>query len=187
MKAPSTGVYRMINPEVALSLATGNSAFSILFLLFEFSCAAQLSNKPYYEDLSGNRPKFVNAEDSTRKIPVKAPVQDPVLATVKPTKNVNAKVDVILDSIDRFNRTRKYLDGFTIQIYSGQNREDAMNAKQKMSNGAPDLTANLQYIQPKFRVTVGNYYTKLEAQKDLVRLKRIFSNAILVPERILIK
>ncbi len=182
MKRSSEG-YRILNLEVASSIAIGNSALSILFLLLEVSCAAQMSSKSYYEDLAGNRPKFVNSEDTTKK----NPEQEPVLVAAKPTKNVNGKVDPILDSIDRFNLTRKFLDGFTVQIYSGQNREDAMNAKQKMNNGAPDLTASLQYIQPKFRVTVGNYYTKLEAQKDLVRLKRIFPNAILVPERILIK
>lgn len=47
--------------------------------------------------------------------------------------------------------------------------------------------ASLQYDQPKFRVTAGRYFTKLEAQKDLMRLRRYFSNAILVPEKILVK
>jgi hypothetical protein len=49
------------------------------------------------------------------------------------------------------------------------------------------FVANIQYQQPKFRVTVGKYFTRIEAQKDLVKLKRIFSSASLVPERIMIK
>ena len=59
-----------------------------------------------------------------------------------------------------------------------------MNARKKLGEQAGDLTGNLMYQQPKFRVTVGAYYTTLEAQKDFQRLKRIFPNAILIPEKI---
>jgi arginine deiminase len=104
-----------------------------------------------------------------------------------PIKTVNAKVDAVLDSLDLFNLMRKYIDGYTIQIYSGQKREEAMNAKKKMQEEVPELIANLQYQQPKFRVTVGKYFSKLEAQRDLLSLQRRFSTAILVPEKILIK
>jgi endo-alpha-1,4-polygalactosaminidase (GH114 family) len=86
-----------------------------------------------------------------------------------------------------FNLMRKYIDGYTIQIYSGQKREDAMNTKKKMQEEVAELTASLQYQQPKFRVTVGKYFSKLEAQKDLLILRRRFSTAILVPEKIPIK
>jgi hypothetical protein len=103
------------------------------------------------------------------------------------SRNVNAKVDVVLDSINRFNASRKFIDGYTIQIYSGQNREEAMNAKKKMSSEVPELNADLEYNQPKFRVRAGNYFSRLEAQKDLLRLKRAFPNAILVPEKILVR
>ena len=116
----------------------------------------------------------------------KTGLEDPK-TPVNPTKNVNAKVDFVLDSIDRLNALRKFIDGYTIQIYSGQNREDANTAKKKMADEADDLTANLQYIQPKFRVRVGNYFSKLEAQKDLMRLKPLFPNAILIPEKIPIR
>ena len=101
--------------------------------------------------------------------------------------NVNEDVDGVLDSINRFNVTRKLIDGYTIQIYSGQNREEAMNAKKKMVIDVPGLTAELEYNQPKFRVRVGNYFSRLEAQKDMLRLKRPFPNAILVPEKIIVR
>jgi len=82
---------------------------------------------------------------------------------------------------------RRTVDGYTIQIYSGQNREEAMNTKKKISTDLPDVTANLQYQQPKFRVTVGRYFSKLEAYQDLTMLRKSFSSAILVPEKILIR
>jgi hypothetical protein len=176
--------HRIMNLEVISPPVIRYSIVNILFILLNFSCAAQKSLTPYHEDISIHRPKFFIAKDTTQATPEKDPVQ---AVLTKPTRNVNTKVDAILDSIDRFNLTKRYVDGFTIQIYSGQKREDAMNTKQKIIEDTPELIANLQYIQPKFRVTVGHYFTKLEAQKDLTRLKRYFSTAILVPEKILIR
>ena len=174
--------YRILN--FVPPLVIRYSIFNILYVLLNFSCAAQKSLTPYHEDLSVNRPKFVIANDTTRRLPETDPVQT---VAIKPTRNVNTKVDGILDSIDRFNLTKRFVDGFTIQVYSGQKREDAMNTKQKIIEDTPELIANLQYIQPKFRVTVGHYFTKLDAQKALTRLKRYFATAILVPEKILMK
>lgn len=151
------------------------------------SCVAQKTNDtPYYESLFDVRPRVTVPADSA---PFNA---NTAVVTKEPkpvsfTKTVNEKIDVVLDSIDRFNLTRRSVDGYTIQIYSGQNREDAMNTKKKMATEIPDLTANLQYQQPKFRVTVGKYYSKLEAYQDLTKLRKSFSSAILVPEKIAIR
>jgi hypothetical protein len=162
------------------------NTFIILFSHLLMACAAQnsSSDKNYYENLSALRPKVVVPVDTPRKDNSN---QKQVTTSITPTKTVNAKVDAVLDSIDRYNLVRKFVDGYTIQIYSGQNREEAMNTKKKMNEEIPDLTANLQYQQPKFRVTVGKYYTKLEANPDLVLLRTSFSSAILVPEKIQIK
>ncbi len=155
---------------------------SIFLISLSFSSLAQ-KNKPYYEDLSKLRPKIERQTETKNK--KDTVIEKPVL--IAPTKTVNAKVDAVLDSIDLFNLMHKYIDGYTIQIYSGQKREEAMNAKKKMQEEVPDLFANLQYQQPKFRVTVGKYFSKLEAQRDMLILRRRFSAAILVPEKILIK
>jgi hypothetical protein len=154
------------------------------FLLIALGCVAQKSNtgKTYQEDLSLVRPQFVLPIDSKTIVDPDEPK-----TLVEPTLHVNERVDLVLDSIDRLNRLRKFIEGYTIQIYSGQNREDANNAKKKMVEEVAELTASLRYIQPKFRVSVGNYFSKLDAQKDLMRLKPIFPNAILIPEKIPIK
>ncbi len=157
--------------------------YSVFFFLITFTAFSQ-KNKPYHEDLSKLRPKVEVQEDPKIK---KDTVIEKNQELVTPVKTVNTKVDAVLDSLDLFNLMRKYIDGYTIQIYSGQKREEAMNAKKKMQEDVPQLIANLQYQQPKFRVTVGKYFSKLEAQKDLLTLRRKFSAAILVPETIPIK
>lgn len=154
----------------------------VTLLLTSFNLLAQ-KNKSYHEDLSKLRPKF----EQTDVKPTKDTTREVQVVAVAPTKTVNAKVDVVLDSLDLFNLMRKYIDGYTIQIYSGQKKEEAMNTKKKLLEEIPELNANVQYQQPKFRVTVGKYFSKLEAQRDLLMLRKKFAAAILVPEKIPIK
>jgi septal ring-binding cell division protein DamX len=153
------------------------------FVLLAFGCVAQ-KDKTYYEDLSSLRPKVSSVEEVKPKDSTFTKKQ---IVAVTPQYTVNTKIDAILDSIDRFNLTRRFVDGFTIQIYSGQKREDALNASKRMAESISGLRSTTQYQQPKFKVTVGKYFTRLEAQKDLLRLKHVFSSAILVPEKIMIK
>lgn len=184
--------YRAINNSGLDRLAQlrklGTYVYMALLLL-QVSCAAQqstsnASDDSYYEDLTAARPKFKSpTKDSTIEQSVVSNTNQSVVAS----HTVNAKVDYVMDSLDKLNSVRKFVDGYTIQIYSGPNREDALAAKAKMVQEGVELEADIQYTQPKFRVTVGRYFSKLEAQKDLMNLKHIFSNAILVPEKIMIK
>ena len=154
-----------------------------LVAFFTVSCVAQRTGKTYSEDLSAYRPVVETRVDTSKKMKATAVARP----SIKPTKNVNAKVDAVLDSIDKQNLQKKFVEGFTIQIYSGQSREEANVTKQRVAEELTDVVANLLYSQPKFRVTVGDYFSKLEAQKDLMRLKSYFPGAILVPEKIQIR
>jgi PBP1b-binding outer membrane lipoprotein LpoB len=154
----------------------------VLGIVLVAGCASQKpTDKPYYENLAVHRPTVEVVAETTYK---DTTTQSPAATVVTPTYHVNQRVDAVLDSINRYNQVRKFVDGYTIQIYSGQNREEAMEAKKKMTGELSQYTANLQYQQPKFRVTVGKYFTKLEAHTDLVKLRKNFSAAILVPEKI---
>lgn len=157
----------------------------VLFLLLLLPSAGALAqrNKPVQEDLASIRPHFTPPPDTGRHL-AGNPVKN--IPLVKPTHTVNEKVNFVLDSIDRLNAHRKYLPGYTIQVYSGLNRDEAGNTRKRLAEEL-DIRADLQYMQPKFRVRVGYYFTSIEAQKDLVRLKRVFPNAILVPESVPIK
>ena len=152
----------------------------LLLLSVSFVSVHAQRNKPITEDLASIRPHFPPPPD-TAKHYAGNPVKN--VPMVKPVMLVNDKVNFVLDSIDRLNLLRKVIPGYTIQVYSGLNREEAGNTRKRLQDEL-DMRADLQYVQPKFRVRVGHYFTGLEAQKDLVRLKRSFPNAILVPESI---
>lgn len=94
------------------------------------------------------------------------------------------QVHSILDSIYSENLSKGFVDGYTIQVYSGIKREDALEIKKKMTQSLPELESDVQYRQPNFRVRSGKYLTRLEAQKDYLAIKRVFPNAIVIPDRI---
>jgi hypothetical protein len=139
----------------------------------------------YNEDLSLWRPKDAMPSDSVKNNAT-SQVKKP-LEPVEAKFTINQQLDTVLDSISRINLANGHIDGFTIQVYSGVKREEALNVKKELSSSLPDLDADVQYVQPNFRVRVGKYYDRLHAQKDFLAIRRHFPNAIVIPERISIQ
>lgn len=139
------------------------------------------SSAKYSEDLAQWRPSFEEGASTTDKPITETPAKKEY---VEPRYAVNQQLHSVLDSIDRINLSRKLIDGFTIQIYSGQKKEDALSTKRTIDQAMPELNAEMTYVQPTFRIKAGRYYTQLDAQKDYVAIKRYFPNAILVPDKI---
>lgn len=136
----------------------------------------------YSEDLSVWRPEAEEAVDTTETKTAPERIKTP--RYVEAVYAVNQEVDTILDSIYTENKERGVVDGYTIQVYSGIKREDALNVRKKLTQTLPDLESEVQYRQPNFRVRLGQYYNRLEAQKDYLAVKRYFPNAIVIPDRI---
>lgn len=159
---------------------------SILFVVI--GCASGVTTSTtgtgkYSEDLSVWRPEATGKMDSVRAAPT-APERIRTDQYVEARHAVTDKVDGILDSIYSENLSRGFVDGYTIQVYSGIKREDALNVKKKMTQSLPDLSSDVEYRQPNFRVRSGKYLNRLEAQKDYLVIKKYFPNAIVIPDRI---
>lgn len=140
----------------------------------------------YSEDLSVLRPKIQNT-DTVKTTTASAEGSNKPAKYVEPRYTVNSTLDAVLDTISSKNKANGFVDGFTIQVYSGIKREEALNVKKQLSASLPGLNSEVQYVQPNFRVRAGKYYDRIEAQKDFIAIKRFFPNAIVLPERIEIK
>jgi hypothetical protein len=136
----------------------------------------------YSEDLASLRP-IVEAETPDNTTTPDKIKRDPK-AYVDAQFTVNKQLDGVLDSIDRLNLNRRSIEGYTIQVYSGTNKDDALNVKKQLTQSVPNLNSEVQYEQPNFKVRSGRYYTRLEAQKDFDQIKKFFPAAIVVPGQI---
>lgn len=137
----------------------------------------------YSEDLSALRPKIEPPAETT--VSTNAATKQPKVY-VEPLYTVNKQLDAVLDSIDRINVMRKFIDGYTIQVYSGLKREDALNVKKQISTALPNIESEVQYVQPNFRVKTGKYFTLLEAEEHYEQVRQLFPSAIVVPDKIAI-
>ena len=79
------------------------------------------------------------------------------------------------------------IPGFRILLYSGNSREDANRAKEKLYILFPKADAYLVYQAPTFKVRFGNYYNKIDAWLDLIKLQEQFPQAVITSEVVLIK
>jgi len=157
------------------------------------ACASKVttsssSGSKYSEDLSVWRPEAIEKKDTARSNNTpSAPERVRTDEYVEAQYAVTDQVDAVLDSIHRANLSNGFVDGYTIQVYSGIKREDALNVKKKMTQTLPELESDVQYRQPNFRVRTGRYLSRLEAQHDYLSVKKHFPNAIVIPDRIEIR
>lgn len=140
----------------------------------------------YSEDLSILRPKIEMPSDTAKQTSLSANTGNNMVY-LEPRHTVNAQLDAVLDSIDRINLANGMVDGYTIQLYSGKQQDEALNVKKQIAQAMPELDADILFSQPNFRVRAGKYINRFEAQKDYLMVKRLFPNAILIPERIPIR
>ena len=159
----------------------------VLGSMIFFGCASTRTTSTsagsgkYSEDLAVWRPEPAKIVDSARTT---GPVRTRKNQYIEAKYEVSDEVNAVLDSIYIQNFSRGSIDGYTIQVYSGTKREDALSAKKILTQSLPNLDSDVQYKQPNFRVLTGKYYTRLDAQQDYLAVKRHFPNAIVIPEKI---
>lgn len=153
----------------------------ILSLLAVTGCALlspTTSSTTYNEDLSSQRPK-VETVAQVDSIQVEEKPED-----VVPTHDQTAEIDAKLQAITTQSRTSSTAAGFTIQVYSGTSREQASQAKAKVYKIIPDSRPETKYEQPIYKVRVGEFGDRLEAQTLYAELVGNFPDAIVIPSRI---
>lgn len=149
-----------------------------------FACATtqktSTASKSFSEDITEFRPKIDTVSvKSTEEVSFR-----------KTEENYNPKYDVTellnekLDSLAANNSDIAYVNGYSIQIYSGSSSSEAYQARDTAMILLPEIRTNVQYQQPVYKVRVGSFTERLEVQRTLLKLKPKFPSAISVPSRI---
>lgn len=168
----------------------------VFVLLFVAGCSSKLSTTSgtssggkYTEDLSVLRTATESPSDTTRNstLPKNTDTKRDPLKYVEARHAVNASLDTVLDSIARINVSNGVVDGFTIQLYSGSKRQEALDVKKQLATSLPQIDSEVQFVQPNFRVRAGKYISRFDAHKDFMSVKKYFPNAIIIPDRISIR
>lgn len=132
----------------------------------------------YEEDLSSYRPVYDDAGT------VKNPEKSEMEIVVKPTHHINEELDVALDSIADYNASFNYVQGYRLQVFLGKSREQALEIRDQLFQLLPEERPEVLYDQPNYKVKVGKYTERLEAQRAYLKVKEEFPKTIVIPERI---
>lgn len=174
-----------------------HSLRNVLLLSTLFALGACASSGPAAPTTSAadttRRPATpVPAEDLSKYRPVfaapKPPVAPPAAAArpVTPTNQVNAQIEQRLRDQAYTNKNVKYAQGFRILAYVGLEKEQAMSIRRTIISRYPEETDYLAYKQPIFRLWVGDYTTRLEAEQALQRIKLLAPKAQLESSQVVL-
>lgn len=92
--------------------------------------------------------------------------------------------ELINKKIEVADKTKGRMKGFRVQVYSGVERDKAKEVKSDFLQKYPNVSAYDPYEQPNFKIKVGDFRTKLEAQKFLREISLDFPNAFIVQSEI---
>lgn len=127
------------------------------------------------EDLSSFRPKFPELPETNIAA---APV------AVTPVNHVNAQVDALLDTLAAANKNIKYAQGYRILAYTGSDRKQAMDIRRALINSMPQERDYLTFSQPTYKLKIGDFYSRMEANTVLQRIKNLNPNASIITDQI---
>jgi hypothetical protein len=96
----------------------------------------------------------------------------------------DAKFDELLKRQKEQNLITQTMHGYRIQIYFGANRQKANDIKSDFNTRYPDVQSYLSYQQPNFKVRIGDYRNRLEAQKFLKDIEGLFPTSFIVPDEV---
>ncbi|MBN4070112.1 SPOR domain-containing protein [Olleya sp. AH-315-F22] len=89
--------------------------------------------------------------------------------------NQDKQIDALLKLKKDINRTEA---NYKIQIYNGD-REGAEKSRIEFRKSFSDWSTNMKYETPNYKIWIGNFKTRLEADRALLKVKKKFRNAFI--------
>lgn len=108
----------------------------------------------------------------------------------QPDGNLTVNKDKRIEDLEKFVRSGEetldgvLIDGYRVLIYFDQNKQKAEQQKAHFMSLYKGVTAYVDYLAPNYRVRVGNYRTRLEAEKLKQEVLQVFPTAIVVEDKI---
>jgi hypothetical protein len=74
--------------------------------------------------------------------------------------------------------------GYRVQIFYGSDRREVFNQQAKFNSSFPELNTYITYKQPNYYLRVGDFRTRLEAQRLMNELRPMFPTLFIFREKI---
>lgn len=91
----------------------------------------------------------------------------------------NQKFEQLLNEKRKLNPSLIINDYYKIQIYSGDN-ESAKIYLNEFKQEFKNTDATIVFYTPNYKVWVGNFKSRIEAERNLIKIKNKFPNVLLI-------
>jgi hypothetical protein len=101
--------------------------------------------------------------------------------------NQDESIVRLLQSHRQINQRQKGIDGFRIQIYTDSGNRSSLRTdrmKAEFDQKYPTIRSYKSYDEPYYKLRVGDFRTRLDAQRFLNEISSIYLEAILVVDKI---
>ena len=93
--------------------------------------------------------------------------------------------DKEITTLLEYKKDLNTVDLYKIQVFQG-NRSGAEEAKSKFEGTFNEWPVSMEYETPNYKIWVGNFRSRLEADKALIKIKKNYSNAfIFKPKKVI--
>lgn len=89
------------------------------------------------------------------------------------------KIEQLLKERRKINNFSQSIDGYKIQIFYG-NSDESKKKLQEFKREFRDFESTIVYTNPNYKVWIGNFETRLEAEKAMLEIKKKYSTALLI-------
>jgi len=99
--------------------------------------------------------------------------------------NTDSNVRRLLDTYAQLLLDYPGMEGFRIQIFfdSGNtSKQAAMNAKKRFETRFSEIETYISFEEPNYKVRVGNFRNRFEAERCLQKIVSSYPNAFVVPD-----
>lgn len=93
-------------------------------------------------------------------------------------------IDTIEQAYQDAWRSVRTIEGYRIQLIAASSKKNAQSVYDEFSTSFPEVSAYLSYMEPTFRVRVGNFKTRLDAYRFWKRIQYQFPGAFITKDRI---
>ena len=92
---------------------------------------------------------------------------------------VNIDQSKAIDKLLEFKKDINTVETFKIQVYSGSSSSAASNVKAEFKQSYGQWPVEMVFNTPNYKIWVGNFRDRLEADRALLRIKKNYMNAFI--------
>ena len=98
---------------------------------------------------------------------------------IKITQNNDSKLDQLVVEKRKLNTSIALNERYKIQIFSGES-EKAKKIVIQFKQEFKDIDATIVFNTPNYKVWIGNFKTRMEAERNFVAIKKKYKNTLLI-------